>query len=497
MTSLFWPGDERAGDLFTDRAFLDAMVVVEGAWVGDSLAVPDVELDTEPGGNPVIPLVEALRLTHPELDLHSGLTSQDVVDSALMMLLRDAVTIIREHLARALIALVRLSEENGASPMIGRTLTQWALPITFGEKVAGWRTGLEEALADLASLTFPVQVGGPVGTSQAGAPLADRLGLDAVPAWHTHRRPVTRAGDALVATTDACGHLARDVLELSRPEIGELSESAGRRIVVHAAQGQPGALRPDPARRTHHSPARRNLALCAAEQVDERADGAWHAEWDTLRILVRRTAVATSQTADLVEHLRVHPDRMAANLASAGRPDDHPRPRTLARHLGRGVLGSDHRIARRDFLDVVAWELPGHGQDPGPAPADLTVSDLADRVLEVVDGPFVYAGDSIGGEVGLQLLLDAPDKVLGAVLCCTGARIGDEEMWDTRDRPGAGLRYRVLRDGLSRTLVRRGLPRARARPCLGPASRPPRRHRRGVRRSVPGAAVLRRPRSSG
>jgi 3-oxoadipate enol-lactonase/4-carboxymuconolactone decarboxylase len=85
-----------------------------------------------------------------------------------------------------------------------------------------------------------------------------------------------------------------------------------------------------------------------------------------------------------------------------------------------------------DFMDVVAWELPGHGQDPGPAPADLTVSDLADRVLEVLEGPFVYAGDSIGGEVGLQLLLDAPDRVLGAVLCCTGARIGDEEMWDTR-----------------------------------------------------------------
>jgi len=83
-------------------------------------------------------------------------------------------------------------------------------------------------------------------------------------------------------------------------------------------------------------------------------------------------------------------------------------------------------------LDVVAWELPGHGEDPGPAPADLTVADLAARVLDVVDGPFVYAGDSIGGEVGLQLLLDAPDRVLGAVLCCTGARIGDEEMWDVR-----------------------------------------------------------------
>lgn len=85
-----------------------------------------------------------------------------------------------------------------------------------------------------------------------------------------------------------------------------------------------------------------------------------------------------------------------------------------------------------DDLDVVAWELPGHGQDSGPAPANLTVADLAARVLDVVDGPFVYAGVSIGGEVGLQLLLDAPDRVLGAVLCCTGARIGDEEMWDTR-----------------------------------------------------------------
>jgi 3-oxoadipate enol-lactonase len=89
-------------------------------------------------------------------------------------------------------------------------------------------------------------------------------------------------------------------------------------------------------------------------------------------------------------------------------------------------------IALLADLDVVAWELPGHGQDPGPAPANLTVADLAARVLDVVDGPFVYAGDSIGGEVGLQLLLDAPDRVLGAVLCCTGARIGDEEMWDTR-----------------------------------------------------------------
>jgi 3-carboxy-cis,cis-muconate cycloisomerase len=317
VTSLFWPGDARAGDLFTDRAFREAMVVVEGAWVGESLAVPDVELDTEPGGNPVIPLVEALRAAHPDLDLHSGLTSQDVVDSALMLLLRDAVTMIREHLARAVVALLRLSDEHGASPMIGRTLTQWALPITFGDKVAGWRSGVEEALVELSSLTFPVQLGGPVGTSQDAHLVAERLGLDSVLSWHTHRRPITRAGDALVTTTDACGHLARDVLELSRPEIGELSEGrgGGSSSMPHKANPVLSVLVRRAALTTPLLAA--TLHLCAADQVDERADGAWHAEWDTLRILARRTAVAASQTADLVEGLRVHPDRMAAHLASA------------------------------------------------------------------------------------------------------------------------------------------------------------------------------------
>jgi 3-oxoadipate enol-lactonase len=86
----------------------------------------------------------------------------------------------------------------------------------------------------------------------------------------------------------------------------------------------------------------------------------------------------------------------------------------------------------RDEFDVVAWELPGHGTDRGPAPEALTVEELAERVLEQVDGPFLYAGDSVGGEVGLQLLLSAPDRVLGAVLCCTGAKIGDESMWTER-----------------------------------------------------------------
>jgi 3-carboxy-cis,cis-muconate cycloisomerase len=317
VTSLFWPGDARAGDLFSDRAFLEAMVVVEAAWVGERLAVPDVELDSEAGGNPVIPLIDALRAAHPDLDLHTGLTSQDVVDSALMLLLRDAVTLIRGHLDTALVALDRLADQHGTTSMIGRTLAQWALPITFGDKVARWRAGLEGARAELAGLAFPCQVGGPVGTSQDGTVLAERLGLSAAGSWHTQRRPITRAGDALVATTDACGHLARDVLELSRPEIGELSEGrgGGSSSMPHKANPVLSVLIRRAAVTTPLLTA--TLHLCAADQVDERADGAWHAEWDTLRILVRRTAVAASQTADLVEGLQVHPDRMAVHLAAA------------------------------------------------------------------------------------------------------------------------------------------------------------------------------------
>ena len=178
----------------------------------------------------MIPLVDALREGDTRTStLHAGLTSQDVLDTALMLMLRDAVAAVVDHLGGAVEALARLDgRARRDTPMTGRTLTQPALPITFGDKVAAWRAGLAEATADLEALAFPVQVGGPVGTAARGRPptLAGRLGLADAPSWHTQRRPVTRAGDALVAATDACGRIARDVLVLCRPEIGELSEAA-------------------------------------------------------------------------------------------------------------------------------------------------------------------------------------------------------------------------------------------------------------------------------
>jgi 3-carboxy-cis,cis-muconate cycloisomerase len=139
MSDLFWPGDGRAGELFTDAAFRAALVAVESAWVDTELSVPADELDVEAGGNPVIPLLDALRKANPEVALHEGLTSQDVLDSALMLLLRDAVAAVVRHLGRAAEALTRLTAEHGDTAMTGRTLTQAALPITFGDKVAAWR----------------------------------------------------------------------------------------------------------------------------------------------------------------------------------------------------------------------------------------------------------------------------------------------------------------------------------------------------------------------
>jgi 3-carboxy-cis,cis-muconate cycloisomerase len=318
MTELFWPGDERAGELFTESAFRAAMVRVESAWADAELSDPGGALDVEPGGNPVIPLVEALRKANPEVALHEGLTSQDVLDTALMLLLEEAVRAVVDHLGRAVDALVPLTAQHGGTAMTGRTLTQWALPITFGDKLASWRASLAEAVADLDGLAFPVQVGGPVGTTRDGAAeLANRLGLATAPAWHTQRRPVTRAGDALVAATDACGRIARDVLTLSRPEIGELSEArgGGSSSMPHKANPVLSVLVRRAALTTPQLAA--TLHLAAADQVDERADGAWHAEWDTLRLLARRTAVATSQTAELLDGLQVHADRMQTNLDAA------------------------------------------------------------------------------------------------------------------------------------------------------------------------------------
>jgi 3-carboxy-cis,cis-muconate cycloisomerase len=358
VTNMLWPGDERAGDHMTDRALVASMVAVESAWLSALASVglapcPGVDLnpllaeqDCEPlalgaeaGGNPVIGLVALLRhRAEPAVApwIHRGLTSQDVLDTALMLGVRTAVHALTEQLSQQVSTLAALAQAHRNTPMVARTLAQSAAPTTFGLKVATWLDGVVEALERLRALPTPVQLGGAVGTRsatvelatlRAGAPpdAADRvvhevattLGLAVRSPWHTTRAPVTAVGDALVCCTDAWGRIASDVVTLVRPEIGELSEPAlaGRggsssmphkRNPVLSILARRAAIAAPPLAATLHT--------AAALAHDERPDGSWHAEWDTLRTLVRRTLTAGAQCGELLAGLQVHADRMAQNL---------------------------------------------------------------------------------------------------------------------------------------------------------------------------------------
>lgn len=381
MTDLFWPGDDRAGDHLSQRALLEAVADVEQAWLA-VLGVEGVSLhghldrwlesgserDIESGGNPAIAVVSTLRsaLEADQPDaarwLHRGLTSQDVVDSALMTMVRDAVAELDAELRRLVRRLAELATTHRETPMVARTLTQHAVPTTLGLKIATWLGGVLDAWEDVGRLTFPVQAGGAAGTQAAvvelgrdaaatRAALARALGLDDALPWHTARRPVTRIADALVACTDAWGRIARDVLTLSRPEIGELTEGVGggSSTMPHKANPVLSTLVRRAALAAPQLAA--TLHLAAAEQVDERADGAWHVEWDTMRLLVRRTLVAGAQTADLLDELRVHPDRMAATLAAA-REEALAEQRAMAELAGHEPTG-DYLGAAGDLVDEV------------------------------------------------------------------------------------------------------------------------------------------------
>ena len=362
MTDLFWPGDERAGELMSEATLLEAMVQVENAWLdalvtsGLAPALSDGDLTglvtsddvdelaraAEATGNPVPALVTLLR-SRTGLDsatwLHRGLTSQDVLDTALMLALRAVLDRLLDELRSQVIALSIVAERHASTPMVGRTLTQHAVPTTFGAVAAGWLDGILDA-ADLvvdARVLLPVQLGGAVGTLSAATELASLRGLDDAPfvaaelvtitaealglrelrPWHTSRGPVTRTADALVSCTDAWGHVATDVATLSRTEIAELAEPeaedrGGSSTMPHKRNPILSVL----VRRTAlAAPALAStLHLASATAGDQRPDGAWHAEWSTLHTLGRRTVVAASQTTELLQGLHVDAERMRVTL---------------------------------------------------------------------------------------------------------------------------------------------------------------------------------------
>jgi 3-carboxy-cis,cis-muconate cycloisomerase len=384
MTNLLWPGDQRAGELMSDATLLASMVAVESAWL-DALVVaglaPDqctgadltglvnhgdrelLAVESEDGGNPVLGLVALLRdRAGAEAGrwIHRGLTSQDVIDSGLMLATRAVVDELMSQLAEQISALALLAATHRGTPMVARTLTQHAVPTTFGVKAATWCNVVVDAYQQLSALRMPVQIGGAGGTLAATTELAAlaghpnpaaisvellqntaaALGLDVMMPWHTDRAPVTAIGDAFIGCTDAWGRIASDVVTLARPEIAELSEpAAGGRGGSSSMPQKHNPVLSILIRRAAISapPLGATLHTAAALANDDRPDGSWHAEWETLRILARRTVVAGSQCSELLAGLEVHPAQMAKNLDSA---DILGEQRVIAELAGKAPSGS-------------------------------------------------------------------------------------------------------------------------------------------------------------
>ncbi|MDT5069705.1 MAG: 3-carboxy-cis,cis-muconate cycloisomerase [Mycobacterium sp.] len=384
MTDLFWPGDHRAGDLMSDSAFLAAMVTVEDAWLdvlvrsgiapaeakADLIAAMDpadaerIATGAEDDGSPVVGLVALLRERTGEQAarwLHRGLTSQDVVDTALMLCLRDAMLRVDHEIAAQITTLSRLVEENRSAPALARTLSQPALPTTVGAKIAGWLNAVLDAADSVAALPpLPAQVGGAVGSLAAATELtrdpdraigladdvATTVGLAPRAPWHTTRAIVTRTGDALVTCCDAWGHIAGDVVTGSRAEVGEFVEGRGggsstmphKRNPVLSVLIRRAALSAPGLGATLHA--------ASADSVDERSSGGWQTEWATLRTLTRRTVVAAAQTTDLLNTLQASAARAAANLDAGG--DLLAEQRVMADLVGEptlpGYTGATQRL---------------------------------------------------------------------------------------------------------------------------------------------------------
>ncbi|WP_228484605.1 lyase family protein [Microbacterium cremeum] len=357
----------------TDAAFLDALVTAEVALsrayrelgLAPDEAVDEIEAEfgwhgalrgcrghgldvaalaaaSVAGGNPVIPLVAQMRervAADARSWLHRGATSQDIVDTALMLVARAASERVIAALAHAEVSLRSLARSRRDDVAAARTLTQHAVPTTVGLRAAGWLRAVTRAKHRLDGVRreLPAQLGGAAGTAASFvehtgsaarareliAGFAHEVGLDAPPApWHTSRWPVTELGDALVQAVDAVGKIATDVATLSRTEIGEVS-------TLRQAQGEGyGASSAMPQKRNPaasvliRSAALRapqlaaTLHLASALAGDERPDGAWHAEWPTLRELLRLALGATAHTASLVTELHVEPDAVARNLGA-------------------------------------------------------------------------------------------------------------------------------------------------------------------------------------
>ncbi|CAA9489638.1 MAG: 3-carboxy-cis,cis-muconate cycloisomerase [uncultured Rubrobacteraceae bacterium] len=360
------------------RAWLQAMLDAEGALaVAGARAglIPPEDAETiarlcdadlfdpgkighrgRPAGNPVPALVRALTEEVSKASeaaarhVHRGATSQDITDTAAMLVSRRTLDLILAEVDGIAGACARLAREHRDTPMAGRTLLQQALPTTFGLKAAGWLVSVLDArrrLREVRASGLAVQLGGAAGTlaslGDAGLPVlrefALELGLPEPPLpWHTDRTRVSGIGEALSLLAGVLGKVSHDVVLMAQTEVGEVAEPSGE------GRGSSSTL---PHKRnpilsvTAAANARRVQDLArtlgaAMVQEHERAAGAWHAEWEALSDALALAGGAAANVREATEGLEVHPGRMRENLDRTGGMLLAENVTTLATHkLGR------------------------------------------------------------------------------------------------------------------------------------------------------------------
>jgi 3-carboxy-cis,cis-muconate cycloisomerase len=338
--------------VFSDRARLAAMLRMEAALaraeaslglapLGLAAAIEQISADdfdlsalggsTAIAGVPVVPFAKAVQAKLPadlEPGFHKGATTQDVVDTALVLQMREAFDLILADLVVIQDGLARIAARHRDTPCVGRTYGQHAAPITFGFKVAIWLTGIAEVaerLPDLRQRVLVAALGGPVGTlaslQEKGPTVAEafarELELGAAPiAWHTLRARMAETGTWLATLMGALAKMAADIAHLASTEVAEVAEPhvPGR----GGSSAMPHKRNPVSATviLSAHAAAKGPVTtlLDAMAALHERPAGLWHAEWHALPALFGLTSGALREARSLAQGLVVHPDRMRVNL---------------------------------------------------------------------------------------------------------------------------------------------------------------------------------------
>jgi len=354
-------------------------------------------------GTPTIPLVKALTdlVRHKDpaaaIYVHWGATSQDIADTALVLLLVKAFTIVGRDHERLQASLRSLSDEHAQTLMLGRTLLQPAPPITFGLKVAGWSAALDRGwtrLADARRDGLLLQFGGASGTLAAlgtnGLAVARALassleiGYPEAP-WHTHRDRLASIVSACGIYTASLGKMARDISLLMQAEVGEVREPGGGSSTMPHKRNPSGcAIALAAATR---SPGLVGTFLSGMVQEHERAVGGWHAEWPVVASIVQATGAAAAAMADAIAGLTVYRDAMRRNLdATKGTVFAERAMLLLAPALGRADAQHviQETLTRVETTGRPFGELLRENNDARRV--------LAADVLETIDRPEHYLG---------------------------------------------------------------------------------------------------------